>query len=177
VSDTLSSHLISARLVSSRVVMSYLQAEAGRRQRDTSRPSLTHSLTHSQSLSTVHEREAEHEPTLTTALTHSLTPTTGTNTGTGTGTNTGAGAGAGSSASLQPPPPPLPLTRSLTHSLPPPQEMREATISAAKCREVGKLFPIPVMPKLEKLAEPAPMKRVAPGYDMRTLRKQVSECV
>ena len=30
------------------------------------------------------------------------------------------------------------------------------------------------MPKLMKLAEPQPMKRIAPGYDMRTLRKQVS---
>jgi len=74
-----------------------------------------------------------------------------------------------SSTPQQPPAPPL----SLLPVPPPPEEMREATISASKCREVGKLFPIPVMPKLTKLAEPTPMKRVAAGYDMRTLRKQV----
>lgn len=72
-------------------------------------------------------------------------------------------------ASMTHPPP------SLLHSPPPPpQDMREATISASKCREVGKLFPIPVMPKLVKIVEPQPMKRIVPGYDMRTLRKQVT---
>lgn len=37
------------------------------------------------------------------------------------------------------------------------------------------LFPVPPPPELAKVSEPKPVKRLAPGYDMRTLRKQVDQ--
>lgn len=40
---------------------------------------------------------------------------------------------------------------------------------------VKDLFPIPSPPQLEKVSEPKPVKRIAPGYDMRTLRKQLDQ--
>ena len=75
--------------------------------------------------------------------------------------------------SSHPPPPELPSSGPPSPCPSVRSSRKKESLSASRCREVGKLFPIPVMPKLEKLAEPQPMKRTVPGYDMRTLRKQV----
>lgn len=41
--------------------------------------------------------------------------------------------------------------------------------------DIKVLFPIPSPPQLSKVSEPKPVSRIAPGYDMRTLRKQVDQ--
>jgi hypothetical protein len=51
-------------------------------------------------------------------------------------------------------PPPLPATQNVDYN---------------------ELFEVPALPSLTKVSEPKQIKKVAPGYDMRTLRKQVDQ--
>jgi hypothetical protein len=60
-------------------------------------------------------------------------------------------------------PPPLPAPASSSSS-------PEADLS-----QYLNLFSIPPSPKLRKITEPNPLSRMTPGYDMRTIRKQVEQ--
>jgi hypothetical protein len=39
----------------------------------------------------------------------------------------------------------------------------------------NELFPIPTQPKLKKISEIKSFQRISPGYDMRTVRKQIEQ--
>jgi hypothetical protein len=54
-------------------------------------------------------------------------------------------------------------------------DLRENRVVLADYADVAALFPLPSPPQLAKVSEPKPVKRIAPGYDMRTLRKQVDQ--
>jgi uncharacterized membrane-anchored protein YhcB (DUF1043 family) len=50
----------------------------------------------------------------------------------------------------------------------------QATLSP-EIAQHNQLFPIPAQPKLKKILEAKPISRISPGYDMRTVRKQIEQ--
>jgi hypothetical protein len=57
----------------------------------------------------------------------------------------------------------------------PPHPPPSIPLSSSLMTEFINLFQIPEAPKLAKIIEPEPFSRVTPGYDMRTLRKQIEQ--
>lgn len=77
-------------------------------------------------------------------------------------TSTNSSPSFASNTLLPPPPPP--------HSPPPLSNQSSPSPSS-----ISSIFILPSPPKIKKITQPTPWKRINPGYDMRTLRKQIEE--